>query len=87
MPGHTDPGRGQDLCGDRRGERGEPRHRGPVREEPVLAQQDGVLLHVGVGGGGEDLAGGERGDGVLRNELDAGQLSRGAEGRPAAGLH
>lgn len=34
---HTDSGRGQNLRRDRRGERGEPRHRGSVREELVLA--------------------------------------------------
>lgn len=35
--GHTDSDGGQDLRGDRRRERGEPRHRGSLCEEPVLA--------------------------------------------------
>lgn len=49
----------------------------------MLAQQDRVLLYVGVGGRREDLPGGERrdGDGVLQHDLDAGALSCGAEGR------
>ncbi|XP_053741623.1 SITS-binding protein isoform X3 [Synchiropus splendidus] len=79
---YTDADGGQNLRGDQRWERGEPRPGGSVCEEPVLAEQDRVLLYVGLGGRGEDLSGGGRGPGdrVLQYGLDPGALSCGADG-------